>query len=188
MRALVVLLAVLCFAIPVAGHELAIYTIVVTSEGPQPADVPKESLKEGDAVWIWMKDSTEGATLVVNLEKSGKTFSSPTLFYECELDAYGEKVDDQCDNRYQFEFNQYYASGTWEVTYEISINGTLDHTTDGTMYINEDEHNDGEHLHVIDYLRPFAPMLALFSLLAMMMVLSLPASNPNEEEPSSLQP
>jgi hypothetical protein len=182
MRALIVLLAVLFFAMPVAGHELAVYTIVVTSEGPQPANVPQEALKEGDAVWFWMKDSTEGATLVVNLEKSGKTFSSPTLFYECELDAEGEKVDEDCDNRYQFQFNQYYASGMWDATYEVYINGTLDHTNSGTIYINEDMHEDGAHLHLIDYLRPVATMLALFSLLAMVMVLTLPSNNPDEEE------
>ncbi len=182
MRVLIVLFSVLFFAMPVVGHELAVYTIVVTSEGPQPAHVPQESLKEGDAVWFWMKDSTEGATLVVNLEKSGKTFSSPTLSYHCELDEQGEKVEEDCENRYQFQFNQYYASGMWDATYEVYHNGTLAHTKAGTIYINEDMHEDGDHLHLIDYLRPVATMLALFSLLAMMMVLTLPSNNPDEEE------
>ena len=71
MRILAVTLCLVMLASPVAAHELKIYTVIVNSEGPQPADIPNGTLKEGDSVWFWMKDTTENATLVVEIEKDG---------------------------------------------------------------------------------------------------------------------
>ena len=68
MRLLFASLVILMLATPVAGHELSVYTVMVNSEGAHPADIPNGSLKEGDAAWFWMKDSTNNTTLVVQLE------------------------------------------------------------------------------------------------------------------------
>ena len=73
------------FMAPVSGHELKEYTVMVNSSGVYPADIPDNSMKEGDSAWFWMKDSTENATLIVKLEKDGLTLQSPELQYECEL-------------------------------------------------------------------------------------------------------
>jgi hypothetical protein len=181
MRALIALFAIALFALPVAGHELAVYTVVVNSEGAYPTDVPKDSLKEGDAIWFWMKDSTEGASLIVELEKGGTSYPSPELTYSCELDENGEKVNEDCQNRFEFIFNQYKAAGMWDVTYHIYMNGTINSTIEGSVYINADSHND-DHSSFSHYIRPVAGIAAVFSLLAMVMLLMTPSQEQHEEE------
>ena len=89
MRSLVVAMAMLLLAAPVAAHELVIYTVIVNDEGPQPANIPETALKAGDSVWFWMKDSTENMSLVIELSKDGASARSPTLVYECALDENG---------------------------------------------------------------------------------------------------
>ena len=85
MRSLVIAVGMLLLAAPVAAHELVIYTVINNNEGPQPAHLPEDALKVGDSVWFWMKDSTENASLVIELSKDGATVRSPTLVYECCL-------------------------------------------------------------------------------------------------------
>lgn len=147
MRSLVVAMAILLLAAPVAAHELVIYTVIVNDEGPQPADVPESALKVGDSVWFWMKDSTENMSMVIELSKDGASARSPTLVYECALDENGSLVDDNCKNRYEFTFNGNQSIGLWNVSYMKSINGTLSETLYGSVTINEDLHLDGNHTH-----------------------------------------
>ena len=97
MRILAATLCLVMLASPVVGHELQIYTVIVNSEGGQPADIPNGTLKEGDSVWFWMKDTTENATLVILIEKDGATGSSGDLVFECELDENGSKVNEDCN-------------------------------------------------------------------------------------------
>ena len=147
MRSLVVAMAILLLAAPVAAHELVIYTVIVNDEGPQPADVPESALKVGDSVWFWMKDSTENMSLVIELSKDGVSARSPTLVYDCALDENGSLVDDNCKNRFEFTFNGNQSIGLWNVSYMKSINGTLSETLYGSVTINEDLHLDGNHTH-----------------------------------------
>ena len=147
MRALVVAMAMLLLAAPVAAHELVIYTVIVNDEGPQPANIPETALKAGDSVWFWMKDSTENMSLVIELSKDGASARSPTLVYECALDENGSLVDDNCKNRYEFTFSGNESVGLWNVSYMKSINGTLTETLYGSVTINEDVHLDANHTH-----------------------------------------
>lgn len=147
MRSFVVAMAMLLLAAPVAAHELVIYTVIVNDEGPQPADVPATTLKAGDSVWFWMKDSTENMSLVIELSKDGASARSPTLVYECALDENGSLVDDNCKNRFEFTFNGNESIGLWNVSYMKSINGTLTETLYGSVTINEDVHLDANHSH-----------------------------------------
>ena len=147
MRSLVVAMAMLLLAAPVAAHELVIYTVIVNDEGPQPADVPASALKAGDSVWFWMKDSTENMSMVIELSKDGARARSLTLVYECALDENGSLVDDNCKNRYEFTFSGNESVGLWNVSYMKSINGTLTETLYGSVTINEDVHLDANHTH-----------------------------------------
>ena len=147
MRSLVVAIAMLLLAAPVAAHELVIYTVIVNDEGPQPADIPESALKVGDSVWFWMKDSTENMSLVIELSKDGASARSPALVYECALDENGSLVDESCKNRFEFTFNGNASIGLWNVSYMKSINGTLTETLYGSVTINEDVHLDANHTH-----------------------------------------
>lgn len=142
MRVLVAALGLVLLASPVAGHELLIYTVIVNSDGAQPADIPNGSLKEGDTVWFWMKDSTENTTLVVEIEKDGAKVRSPVLQFECELDDNGSMVDEDCVNRFDFVFNQHNSAGQWNFTFMKYVNEALNETSTGSVYITEDVHEE----------------------------------------------
>ena len=141
MRALFTALAIILLASPVAGHELSEYTIIVNSSGAQPSDVPNGSLKEGDTAWFWMKDSTNNTTLIIEIEKDGATMRSPVLYYECELDENGTLVDEDCENRFDYTFNQYNSAGLWNLTYLKYVNDTLTETINGSVHIEPDIHD-----------------------------------------------
>ena len=117
MRILAVTLGLVMLASPVVGHELLIYTVIVNSEGGQPSDIPNGTLKEGDSAWFWMKDTTENATLIVEVEKDGAKMRSPVLQFECELDDNGTRVNEECTNRFDFVFNQHNSAGLWNFTF-----------------------------------------------------------------------
>tara|TARA_B100000482_G_C12555873_1_gene278069 strand:- start:76 stop:660 length:585 start_codon:yes stop_codon:yes gene_type:complete len=143
MRKLILALVILMFMAPVSGHELKEYTVMVNSSGVYPADIPDNSMKEGDSAWFWMKDSTENATLIVKLEKDGLTLQSPVLQYECELnDNQTEKLDDSCETRFDFTFNQRDAAGHWEITFMKYVNGNLTETISGSVCIQQDIHDE----------------------------------------------
>ena len=85
MRKLIIALAFLMLVAPASAHQLKVYTVMVNSEGVYPADIPNGSLREGDSVWFWMKDSSENTTLIIELEKNDSKIQSPVLSYSCEL-------------------------------------------------------------------------------------------------------
>lgn len=147
MRSFVFAIAILILAAPVAAHELVIYTVIVNDEGPQPAHVPTSALKVGDSTWFWMKDSTENASLVIELTKDGASARSPTLVFECALDENGSLIDDNCKNRFEFTFSGNQSIGLWNISYMKSINGTSTETLYGSVTINEDVHLDANHSH-----------------------------------------
>ena len=142
MRILAVTLCLVMLASPVVGHELQIYTVIVNSEGGQPADIPNGTLKEGDSVWFWMKDTTENATLVILIEKDGATASSGDLVFECELDENGSKVNEDCNTRYDFVFNPQNSAGAWNFTFLTYVNDTLIKTSYGSVDIQVDLHDE----------------------------------------------
>ena len=142
MRILAIALCLVMLASPVVGHELQIYTVIVNSEGGQPADIPNGTLKEGDSVWFWMKDTTENATLVMLIEKDGATASSGDLVFECELDENGSKVNEDCNTRYDFVFNPHNSAGVWNFTFLTYVNDTLIKTSDGSVDIQVDLHDE----------------------------------------------
>lgn len=129
-------------ASPVVGHELQIYTVIVNSEGGQPADIPNGTLKEGDSVWFWMKDTTENATLVIEVEKDGATARSGDLVFECELDENGSKVNQDCNTRYDFVFNPQNSAGVWNFTFLTYVNDSLVKTSYGSVDIQVDLHDE----------------------------------------------
>ena len=147
MRSLVIAIGMLLLAAPVAAHELVIYTVINNDEGPQPAHLPEDALKVEDSVWFWMKDSTENASLVIELSKDGATVRSPTLVYECALDENGSLVDENCKNRFDFTFSSNATIGLWNISYMTSINGALSETISGSVTINQDLHLDANHTH-----------------------------------------
>ena len=149
MRILAVTLCLVMLASPVVGHELQIYTVIVNSDGGQPADIPNGTLKEGDSVWFWMKDTTENATLVIEVEKDGATARSGDLVFECELDENGSKVDEDCNTRYDFVFNPQNSAGVWNFTFLTYVNDTLVKTSYGSVDIQVDLH-DEMHNHSQD--------------------------------------
>lgn len=140
-RTLFAALAIILIATPVSGHELSIYTVTVNSSGAQPSDIPNGSLKEGDSAWFWMKDSTENTTLIIEIEKDGATMRSPVLYYQCELDENGTLVDEDCNNRFDYTFNQYNSAGLWNITYLKYVNETLSDTINGSVIIEQDIHD-----------------------------------------------
>jgi len=142
MRILAVTLCLVMLASPVVGHELQIYTVIVNSEGGQPADIPNGTLKEGDSVWFWMKDTTENATLVIEVEKDGATARSGDLVFECELDENGSKVDENCNTRYDFVFNTQNSAGIWNFTFLTYVNDSLIKTSYGSVDIQVDLHDE----------------------------------------------
>ena len=142
MRVLAVTLCLVMLASPVVGHELQIYTVIVNSEGGQPADIPNGTLKEGDSVWFWMKDTTENATLVIEVEKDGATARSGDLVFECELDENGSKVNEDCNTRYDFVFNPQNSAGVWNFTFLTYVNDTLTKTSYGSVDIQVDLHDE----------------------------------------------
>ena len=177
MRILAVTLGLVMLASPVVGHELLIYTVIVNSEGGQPADIPNGTLKEGDSAWFWMKDTTENATLIVEVEKDGATMRSPVLQFECELDDNGTRVDEECTNRFDFVFNQHTSAGLWNFTFLTYVNDSLSKTSSGSVHIQEDLHDQ----EVIDDLskdevkiskQTIAAIVAVISLFAIAILLS----------------
>ena len=142
MRILAATLCLVMLASPVVGHELQIYTVIVNSEGGQPADIPNSTLKEGDSVWFWMKDTTENATLVIEVEKDGATARSGDLVFECELDENGSKVNEDCNTRYDFVFNPQNSAGVWNFTFLTYVNDTLTKTSYGSVDIQVDLHDE----------------------------------------------
>ena len=197
MRILAVTLGLVMLASPVVGHELLIYTVIVNSEGAQPAEIPNGTLKEGDSAWFWMKDTTENATLIVEVEKDGATARSPVLQFECELDENGTMVDENCTNRYDFVFNPNNSAGMWNFTFLTYVNDTLAKTSTGSVYIQEDihdeMHNETQEAEVDVVLessenneiskQTIAAIIALISLFAMAIIVSqMDDKKPIEEE------
>ena len=90
-------------------------------------------MKEGDSVWFWMKDTTENATLVIEVEKDGATKRSGDLVFECELDENGSKINEDCNTRYDFIFNPQNSAGVWNFTFLTYVNDTLVKTSYGSV-------------------------------------------------------
>ncbi len=182
MRVVFPLIGLIILAMPVAGHELAVYTVVVNSSGPQPADIPNGSLIEGDAVWFWMKDSTENTTLEIELIKDGNVHRSSTLYYECELDDNGSKVNDECENRYDFYFNQSYAVGAWNIVFYKYADGELSETINGSVIIGEDIHPSDKVESESITVKDIAIITAIVSLVIMAFLLTQILESNNEKE------
>ena len=178
MRTLFATLVIILLATPVAAHELAVFTVIVNSEGASPANIPDESLKEGDSAWFWMKDSTENTTLIVEIERDGATLRSPVLHYECELDDNGTKVDESCNNRFDYTFNQYNSAGQWNFTFLKYVNNELSETSNGSVVIQPDLHDEqnmseqqeSSSEEKLSNSQVAAGMLAIVSLIAMAML------------------
>jgi hypothetical protein len=177
-RTLFATLAIILLATPVAAHELAVFTVIVNSEGANPANIPDESLMEGDSAWFWMKDSTENTTLIVEIERDGAAMRSSVLHYECELDGNGTKVDESCNNRFDYTFNQYNSAGQWNFTFLKYVNNELSETSYGSVVIQPDLHEEENmseqqepsSVEKLSNSQVAAGMLAIVSLIAMAML------------------
>jgi len=193
MRILAATLCLVMLASPVVGHELKIYTVIVNSDGGQPANIPNGTLKEGDSVWFWMEDTTENATLIVEVEKDGATARSGELLFECELDENGSKVDDDCNTRYDFVFNPQNSAGLWNFTFLTYVNDTLVKTSYGSVDVQIDIHDEihNNETNVTDEsksdvklsTKSIAGIVAVISLFGIMFIASqMGDSNRFEEE------
>ena len=67
---------------------------------------------------------------------------SPVLQYECELNENGTQVNEDCKNRFDHTFNQYNSAGIWNLTFLKFVNDALTETTNGSVYIEEDIHDE----------------------------------------------
>ncbi|MCS5525634.1 MAG: hypothetical protein NZ737_00975 [Candidatus Poseidoniaceae archaeon] len=181
MRVLALLIGVILLALPVAGHELAVYTVIYGKDGAMPADIPDGSLKEGDQAWLWMKDSTENSTLVVTLEKNGVSYSSTDLTTECELDDNGSKVNEDCETRFDFSFDQSNAAGEWKITFSKSVNGSETSTEVGSVVIEADHHSQEESIEGFSKTN-IAILVAVASVIGMLLLISQMMESSSEEE------
>lgn len=181
MRVLALLIGFALLALPVAGHELAVYTVIYGKDGAMPAHIPDESLKEGDQAWFWMKDSTENATLIVTLEKDGVSFSSNELTTECELDDNGSKVNEECETRFDFSFDQSNAAGEWKITFSKSVNGSETNSEVGSVTIVPDHHSQEDGVSGISTTN-IAILVAVASVIGMLILLSQMMETSSEEE------
>jgi hypothetical protein len=181
MRVLALLLGVILLALPVAGHELVVYTVIYGKDGAMPAEIPDGSLKEGDQAWFWMKDSTENSTLIVTLEKDGDSYSSADLTTECELDDNGSKIDEDCETRFDFTFNQPNAAGEWKITFSKSVNGSETGTEVGSVVIAADHHSQEEGVSSFSKTN-IAILIAVASVIGMLLLVSQIMESSSEEE------
>ena len=179
MRKLIIVTVLLILTAPASGHELKVYTVMVNSEGVYPANIPNGSMKEGDSVWFWMKDSTENATLIVELERDGLMLQSPVLQYACELNENGtEKLDDSCENRFDFTFDQRNAAGLWNISFMKYVNQTLIETTSGSVLVQEDIHDE----HLDNLVKKSNPTIPSIIILIALMIILFPNQRPEVED------
>jgi len=129
-----------------SGHSQEVYTVIYSENGAAPADIPNETIRKHDAVWFWMKDSTENASLIITLTKGDLEYSSTNLTKECEVDEEGDKVDETCETRFDFEFEMDGAVGLWQINYSKFINGSLTEFEEGSVYVMELSHDELEEV------------------------------------------
>ena len=53
-----------------------------------------------------------------------------------------EKVNESCETRFDFKFNQENASGLWNISFMRYVNETLTETSSGTVVIDQDIHEE----------------------------------------------
>tara|TARA_B110000495_G_C22589200_1_gene353241 strand:+ start:63 stop:584 length:522 start_codon:yes stop_codon:yes gene_type:complete len=152
-----------------SGHSQEVYTVVYSESGAAPADIPNGTITNHESVWFWMKDSTENASLVVTLSKGDKVFSSPNLTESCEVDDVGNKVDGDCETRFDFSFNMAGSVGLWTIEFTKSVNGAEVDSEFGSVYVIEESpthvENDQDSLLT---LRNIAYGVAILSFIGML--------------------
>ena len=50
-------------------------------------------------------------------------------------------LDEDCENRFDYTFNQYNSAGLWNLTYLKYVNNTLTETINGSVHIEPDIHD-----------------------------------------------
>ena len=106
-------------------------------------------------------------------------------------------VDENCTNRYDFVFNPNNSAGMWNFTFLTYVNDTLAKTSTGSVYIQEDIHDEthnGTQEDEVDVVlessesneisnQTIAAIIALISLFAMVIIVSqMDDKKPIEEE------
>ena len=113
------------------------------------------------------------------------------MYYECELDENGTLVDEDCENRFDYTFNQYNSAGLWNLTYLKYVNDTLTETINGSVHIEPDIHDDQQPVKVeeetasaskFDDKQIMAISVAAISLLAIVILALSMAKGKNQEE------
>ena len=101
---------------------------------------------------------------------------SPVLQFECELDDNGTRVDEDCTNRFDFVFNPHNSAGLWNFTFMTYVNDTLSKTSNGSVYVQEDLHEEVIEDTGKDELKisnqTIAAIVAVISLFAIVILLS----------------
>ena len=101
---------------------------------------------------------------------------SPVLQFECELDDNGTRVNEECTNRFDFVFNQHNSAGLWNFTFLTYVNDTLSKTSNGSVYIQEDLHDqedmDGASKELEISKQTIAAIVAVISLFGIAIILS----------------
>lgn len=146
MRVALILAGLILMVGIASGHSQEVYTVIYSENGAAPADIPNETIRKHDAVWFWMKDSTENASLIITLTKGDLEYSSTNLTKECAVDEDGNKVDDACETRFDFEFEMAAAVGLWIINYSKYINGSLSEYEEGSVYVMELSHDELEEV------------------------------------------
>ena len=138
MRIALIAAALILMTGMVSGHSQEVYTVIYNQNGAAPADIPNGTITSHDSVWFRMEDSTENASLVITLSKSDKVFSSSNLTKSCEVDGVGNKVNEDCEARFDFSFNIDGSVGLWTIEFTKSVNGTEVDSEFGSVYVIEE--------------------------------------------------
>jgi len=147
MRQIVFIIVLMMMIGPVSAHEQKTFSLLLKSDGPTPGNIT-EGVYQTDSVWFWMVDSTENATMQVNLEKGNLSLTSTILTKTCDLDEEGNKTNDECQVRFDVLFNNSEDTGIWNLSVQKWVDNTSNNTWNGTIKIlsiesemHEEEHN-----------------------------------------------
>lgn len=124
----------------VAAHDAGTYTVLIKETGPTPNN---PELYYNDSVWWYNVDSSENVTHRIVWDSDGDglyngtaDWDSGNLSSECETDANGTKLDENCQVTYEIPFN-----GTWGAgIYNYSVIRSDGVVNNGTITVYADTH------------------------------------------------
>ena len=147
LREMFVTLVVMMLLVPVAqAHEQKTLTVILVEDGSVNGNISDAAFVQGNALWFRMEDSSDNASLVVQLDENmdgiyneSDDFTSPVLFNSCELDENGSKVDEACFTSSTYVFDANATVGDYAYWIVQEQNGT-NVTRNYSITVHEDVH------------------------------------------------